>query len=119
MSWDGQSALPTEVSNNPAIYANRLHPCCALVCNTAVFRSVAEHVGFSCAEILYAERHAFLDTFELMTKVMRTHGLRHAIAEDALVMHAFAVSYADASTALLPEKERRRDRWLTAMRNLT
>jgi GT2 family glycosyltransferase len=41
MSWDGQSALPTEVSNNPAIYANRLHPCCALVCNTAVFRSVA------------------------------------------------------------------------------
>jgi hypothetical protein len=54
-----------------------------------------------------------------MTKVMRTHGLRHAIAEDALVMHAFAVSYADASTALLPEKERRRDRWLTAMRNLT
>ncbi|WP_129666874.1 glycosyltransferase family 2 protein [Phytoactinopolyspora endophytica] len=53
---------------------------------------------------------------ELMTKVMRTHGLRHLIADNTLIMHAFAVSYPDESSALIPQKEHRRDAWLTIMR---
>lgn len=117
MSWDGEAPLPDAVSENPGIYRNRLHPCCALVANTAVFRSVVDQVGLSCARLLYADHDDFLDTFELMTRVMRTHGLRHVIADDALIMHAFAVSYPDESRALLPQKEERRDRWLERMRN--
>lgn len=117
MSWDGETALPPDIGDNPALYLNRLHPCCALIANTATFRSVTEHIGLSCARLLYADHEEFLDTFELMTKIMRTHGLRHVIADDALIMHAFAVSYPDESGALLPQKEQRRDRWLAIMRD--
>lgn len=116
MSWDGESPMPEHLSAHPGIYVNRLHPCCALVANTPVFRSVTEHIGLSCARMLYADHDNYLDTFELMTPVMRTHGLRHLIADDTLIMHAFAVSYPDESSALIPEKERRRDEWLAIMR---
>lgn len=112
MSWDGESELPTEVARNPALYEARLHPCCALVRNTPLFRRVVGAIGLSCVDYFWAERTQYLDTFELMTMVMRTHGLRHVIA-DALVMHAFAVSYPNDWESLLPEKERRRDRWLS------
>lgn len=117
MSWDGETPMSPEFSSNPAIYLNRLHPCCALIRNTPVFRSVTEHIGLSCARLLYADHDDYLDTFELMTRVMRTHGLGHVIADDALIMHAFAVSYPDESSALRPQKEKRRDQWLTIMRN--
>jgi len=117
MSWDGETPLPAEVTNNPALYLNRLHPCCALISNTPVFRSVVEHVGLSCARMLYATHDDFLDTFELMTRVMRTHALRHVIADDTMIMHAFAVSYPDESSAMLAEKEKRRDHWLAVMRD--
>lgn len=66
--------------------------------------------------MLYADHDEYLDTFELMTKAMRTHGLRHVIADDTLIMHAFAVTYPDESSALLPQKEQRRDHWLNIMR---
>lgn len=117
MSWDGETALPSDVSDNPAIYLNRLHPCCALIANTETFRSVTELVGLSCARLLYADHEQFLDTFELMTKIMRTHRLRHVIADDTLIMHAFAVSYPDESSILIPQKKQRRDRWLAIMRD--
>lgn len=117
MSWDGETPMAPDLSDNPGIYLNRLHPCCALIKNTPIFRSVTEHIGLSCARLLYADHDDFLDTFELMTRVMRTHGLRHVIADDALIMHAFAVSYPDESSALLPQKEQRRDQWLAVMRN--
>lgn len=116
MSWDGETPMPTTLSDNPNLYVNRLHPCCALIANTPVFRSVVDHIGLSCARMLYADHEDYLDTFELMTKVMRTHQLRHVIADDALIMHAFAVSYPDESSALIPQKAQRRDRWLTIMR---
>ncbi|NYE74369.1 hypothetical protein BKA15_005698 [Microlunatus parietis] len=32
-------------------------------------------------------------------------------------MHAFAISYPDESSPLLPQKEARRDHWLTIMRD--
>lgn len=51
----------------------------------------------------------------LSGRVMRTHGQYHVIA-DAMIMHAFAVSYPDASSPLLVDKEARRDHWLAIMR---
>lgn len=117
MSWDGETPMPAELQANRSLYLDRLHPCCALVSNTPTFRRVAEHIGFSCARMLLADHEDFFDTFELMTRVMRTHGLRHVIDDDALIMHAFAVSYPDESSPLLPEKEARRDRWLSIMRS--
>src|SRR5690606_28367099 len=45
MSWDGEAPLPPEIAANPALYRNRLHPCCALVDNTPLFRTVADQVG--------------------------------------------------------------------------
>lgn len=116
LSWDGQTALPADVEANPSLYRNRLHPCCALVANTTLFRSVAEHLGLSGARLLHADHAEQLDTFELMTRAMRTHGLRHLVVHDALVMHAFAVSYPDESSTLLPEKHARRDHWLNLTR---
>jgi hypothetical protein len=115
MSWDGVTELPAAVAANPALYVNRLHPCCALVRTTPLFRRVVEAVGFSAVSYHWAERSEYLDTFELMTRVMGTHGQHHVIA-DALVMHAFAVSYPDESAPLLPEKHRRRDEWLARFR---
>lgn len=123
MSWDGvthslcsgQAPLPAAVVANPALYVNRLHPCCALVRNTPLFRRVVEAVGLSAVSYHWAERSEYLDTVELMTRVMGTHGQHHVIA-DALVMHAFAVSYPNDWESLLPEKHRRRDEWLARFR---
>jgi len=91
MSWDGTQPL-AELNDNPEVYAARLHPCCALVKNTPLFRAVVEEVGLVCAKLLWAEREEYLDTFKLMTMVMKTHGLRHIITSQ-MVMHFFSVSY--------------------------
>lgn len=115
LSWDGETAGLGV--NNPDLYRDRLHPCCALIDNTETFRLVAEHVGLSSARMLYAEQEEYLDTFTLLTKAMRTHGRRHVVTDDALIMHAFAVSYPDESSPLLPQKETRRDHWLAIMRD--
>ncbi|NDL58864.1 hypothetical protein [Phytoactinopolyspora mesophila] len=108
--------MPGELSDNTGIYLNRLHPCCALIPNAPLFRDIAEQVGLSCARMLYADHDEYLDTFELMTRVMRAHGRRHVIADDKLIIHAFAVSYPDESSRLIPAKGQRRERWLTTMR---
>src|SRR6185436_7515348 len=47
------------------VYHSRLHPCCALVKNTALFRRVAEEIGFSCVKYLWADHEEYLDTFQL------------------------------------------------------
>lgn len=115
MSWDGETELPDEVARNPALYERRLHPCCALVRNMPLFRRIVAEVGLSAISYHWGERSEYFDTFELMTRVMRTHGSHHIIA-DVLVMHAFAVSYPDESSPLLPEKHQRRDEWLDRFR---
>ncbi|MGW5365807.1 glycosyltransferase family 2 protein [Actinopolymorpha pittospori] len=118
MSWDGETLTPVErrqMTENPGLYEARLHPCCALVRNTATFRSVVEEVGLSCAIYLWADDRQYLDTFELMTRVMRTHGLHHVVV-DVLVLHAFGVSYPNAWQDTLPPKIARRDRWLEHFR---
>jgi hypothetical protein len=110
MSWDGVNEIPEETrTGNPDVYEARLHPCCALVSNTPLFRRVVEEVGLSCANVLRAEGEEYLDTFKLMTKVMRTHGLRHVRATP-MVLHFFNVSYEWAPTDhLKASKAQRRD----------
>lgn len=116
MSWDGESELPADLAANPALYRDRLHPACALVRNTELFRRVVGEVGLSGATMHLVGEDRHLDTFGLATMVLRTHGLTHQVA-DALVMHAFAVSYPDESSGLLPTKSARRDAWLTRLRS--
>ncbi len=115
-SWDGLVEIPRQVrDNNPDICDARLHPCCALVKNTSLFRRVVEEVGLSCANYLWAEGEEYLDTFKLMTKVMATHGLRHSLASP-LVLHFFCVSYIWEPTQHLNEaKAQRRDALLAEL----
>lgn len=115
MSWDGEREMPPELAANPGIYHDRLHPACALLRNTDLLRSITAEIGLSCATMHLVDEERYLDTFRLATMVMRTHGLRHVIA-DALIMHAFAVSYPDESSGLLQEKIARRDNWLELFR---
>lgn len=93
MSWDGIEEIPeNNWKTNPDIYDARLHPCCALVKNTPLFRNVVEKIGLSCVKYLWAEAEEYLNTLKLMTKVMKTHGLEHIISSK-MVMHFFSVSY--------------------------
>lgn len=118
MSWDGVAEIPADVrAANPDICDARLHPCCALVKNTPIFQSVVREIGLSCAKQLWANGEEFLDTFKLMTQVMKTHGLKHIIASK-MIMHFFAVSYAWEPTRHLNEgKAQRRDEFLAKYRN--
>jgi hypothetical protein len=97
------------------LYERRLHPFCALFRNTGVFRLVAKHIGFSCAKYLWADREQYLDTDELMTIVMRTHGLRYA-RSSVLVGHFFAVSYSMYGEDYARHHARERDVLLEALR---
>jgi hypothetical protein len=117
MSWDGAVEIPEEISKgNPDLYEARLHPCCALVRNTGVFRCVVREIGLSCAKLCWADGEEYVDTFKLMTKVMKTHGLRHIISS-RMVIHFSCVSYDWAPTQHLVEmKARRRDALLREFR---
>lgn len=116
MSWDGTSEIPLEIRQaNPDICDARLHPCCALIPNTPLFRTVVELIGLSCARYLWAQREEYLDTFKLMTRVMQTHG-RHHMLSSALVQHFFAVSYAWDTEETIRHKARLRDQRLEALR---
>jgi hypothetical protein len=117
MSWDGMVEIPKETRQAiPDLYETRLHPCCALVKNTELFRCVVEEIGLSCVKYLWADGEEYLDTFKLMTKVMKTHGLRHAIS-CKMVLHFFCVSYVWEPTKHWEEtKANRRDKLLRALR---
>lgn len=116
LTWDGVNEIPQAARDaNPDICDARLHPCCALIRNTPLFRAVVETVGLSCVKVLWPEREEYLDTFKLMTRVMNTHGLRHVFS-GALVHHFFSVSYRWDTSELAVEKTRRRDAWLAEMR---
>ena len=116
MSWDGITEIPEDLrKNNPDIQDARLHPCCALVTNTPLFRQVVEEVGLSAVNYLWAERDEYLDTFKLMTRVMHTHGLTHRIAS-AMIIHFFAVSYAWDAEEFWQWKATQRDKRLEILR---
>jgi hypothetical protein len=91
MSWDGMKPYDA-LGENPEVYTTRIHPFCALIKNTPLFRTVVEEVGLFCAKFLWADHEEYLDTFKLMTKVMKTHGLHHIITSP-LVIHFFSTSY--------------------------
>jgi len=100
-----------EVTDKDNIYERRLHPLCALIRNTPTLRRVAEHIGFSCARFLWPDRDQYLDTNELMTIVMRTHGMRY-VRSSPMVLHFFGVSYDLYGETYLQNKAKTRDRLL-------
>ncbi|MEZ4833801.1 MAG: glycosyltransferase family A protein [Caldilineaceae bacterium] len=109
-TWDGQDEIPADI--HQAIYYNRLHPCCALVRNTPLFRQVTDEIGFTGVKYCWVDGEKYLDTFELMTRVMKTHGLRHLISPK-MVYHFFSVSYDDR---WMESKNQRRDALLASLR---
>jgi GT2 family glycosyltransferase len=116
MSWDGVNEIPLKVRQaNPDICDARLHPCCALIPNTTLFRTVVDLIGLSCARYLWAEREEYFDTFKLMTRVMLTHGLAH-IRSSAMIQHFFAVSYDWDTEETIQHKARMRNQSLQALR---
>lgn len=112
LSWDGLTELPGEYN------IVRLHPCCALVRNTVLFRRAVTEVGLSSLKYLWAEKEEYWDTFELMTKVMRIHGFHHRISS-AMAIHAFCVSYEWDPPHMMEEKARRRDALLAKYKRRT
>jgi len=72
----------------------RCEPCCTLVRNTALFRRVADRIGFSPAWILEnaVEGAGVYDVMGLMTAVMTTHQ-RVYLESSAGVLHFWKVSY--------------------------
>jgi hypothetical protein len=118
LSWDGIAEIPDEVrAANPDLYAARLHPCCALIKNTTLFRQVVSQIGLSEVRYVWAEREEFVDTCKLMTRVMRTHGFKHLISS-RMVVHFSCVSYDWDPHQMKQQKERHRDRRLAALRAL-
>jgi hypothetical protein len=117
MSWDGIAEIPKDAREaNPDICDARLHPCCALVKNTPLFRSIVEEIGLSSVQYLGAESDEILDTFKLLTKVMKTHGFSHLLSSQ-MVLHFFCVSYAWEPTKHWNEaKAQTRDALLTKYR---
>jgi GT2 family glycosyltransferase len=95
----------------PVVYGSRLHPCCALVKNTATFQRVVAEVGLSCVQFLWAHGEEYFDTFRLMTHVMKTHGFR-VIHSAAMVQHFFCVSYELEPEKIMNAKARLRDKLL-------
>ncbi len=113
LSSDGATEIGEEF--RARVYGRRLHPCCGLVRNTAVFRRVVEEIGLSCVQVLRAEAEVYLDTFELTTMVMKTHGFRH-ILSSKMVLHFFSVSYDREPQQVMAFKAGLRDRLLEALR---
>jgi hypothetical protein len=115
ISSNGESEI--EEKYWEVIYKSRLHPCCALVRNTPVFRRVTEELGLSCVQYLWAAGEEYLDTFKLMTMVMSTHGLSHILSAK-MILHFFSVSYDWEPPHVMAYKAELRDRLLEEYRKL-
>jgi hypothetical protein len=117
MSWDGVAEIPEGVRReNPDLHEARLHPCCALIKNTELFRRIVEDIGLSCVNYLWADGEEYLDTCKLMTRVMGTHGFKHIISS-RMVLHFFCVSYDWDPDHFKEEKARQRDALLAELRS--
>jgi Glycosyl transferase family 2 len=108
----------TEISSDywKTVYDSRLHPCCALVKNTTTFRQVVEDIGLSCVKYLWANHEEYLDTFQLMSRAMKTHKFSH-ILSSKLVLHFFSVSYNWEPPDVMAFKAGLRDRLLEELRS--
>jgi hypothetical protein len=98
LSWawaDGKDAAAGSYRRLSAPARERCHPFCTLVRNDVIFRSVADHIGFSEAWIWEnrGPNGGYYDTLALASRVMKTHG-RRWICATPLVLHFFNVSYA-------------------------
>jgi hypothetical protein len=111
--WGGEQEIGEEYREK--LYYHRLHPFCALVKNTDVFRRVVDEIGLSCVKYLWAQEEEYLDTFKLMTQVMGTHGLRYLLSSK-MVIHFFSVSYDWNAEDVVELKEKRRDELLQEFR---
>ncbi len=114
MSSNGETEIAREYRET--VYHSRLHPGCALVKNTALFRRVVEGIGFSCVKYLWADREEYLDTFQLMTLVMKTHNVRPLLSS-RMVLHFFSVSYDWEPPEVMAFKAKLRDRLLKELRS--
>jgi hypothetical protein len=115
-SWDGNEEIPERIwQGNPDIYQARLHPCCALIKNTPLFRRVVKDIGLSGVKYLWANGEEYLDTFKLMSRIMGTHGLKHVISAK-MVIHFSCVSYDWDPDQVREVKTQRRDRLLQELR---
>ena len=112
-SWDGLEEIPE--SHRANVYHRPLHPCCALIENSPLFRRVVQEIGLTGSTHYLAAGDAYWDTCELATKVMRTHGLGYAICP-AMILHFFNVSY---EPRWMEDKNARRDRLLAKLRGGT
>ena len=81
-----------------------------------MFRQVTELIGFSCVNYLWAECEEYLDTFQLMTRVMQTHDLAYRMSSQ-LVLHFFSVSW-DTDPEVVRSKAAHCERRLTLLRPL-
>lgn len=116
MSWDGIAEIPEEVrAGNPDLYEARLHPCCALIKNTELFRRVVKEIGLSEVRYVWGDREEFVDTCKLMTRVMGTHGFKHIISS-RMVLHFFCSSYDWDPDNVKQQKARQRDARLVTLR---
>lgn len=106
---------PDRIAN---LYERRLHPFCALFRNTPLFRRVAEHIGFSCARYLWAEREQYLDTNELMSIAVRSFGYRY-LRSTAQVCHFHGVSYDMHGSWRVDALTKQRDVLLARLRGAT
>jgi hypothetical protein len=101
-----------QLSRHRAYMAPRCNAACALLRNTATLRLIAREVGFSPAWVWspVPELGGFYDTLALVTKVMRTHGLRFGLSS-AMVIHFMGTSQDQT-----PEKLDRCDALLAELR---
>lgn len=89
--WVGYNRPPR--APFPGVHKPRLHPACALVANTPVFRRVAETVGLSAAALIARDEDVagITDTLGLASIVMATHELRYVLSKVA-VCHYFGMT---------------------------
>ena len=113
ISSNGETEIEDEYREQ--VYNYRLHPCCALVRNTDIFRRVVKEIGLSCVQYLWAEGEEYLDTFKLMSMVMKTHGYQHVLSSK-MVLHFFSVSYDWEPQPVMERKAELRDSLLERLR---
>lgn len=95
-----------------ALVRPRLHPFCALIENTPLFRSVVEEVGLALTCTLAPKGGFNWDTLGLATSVMKTHGFHYLVSLSG-VHHFFGVSYDPAG---IDSKRARCQEWLAELR---
>lgn len=90
MRW--QNGAQSPFAECLATMGSRLHPFCALIENSDLFREVVNEVGLSNAWTFEVKNGTHWDTLGLMTAVMKTHGLQYS-RSSVKVLHFSGVSH--------------------------